>query len=53
LLTNLVTSNTPPVRLEGLDFGGVVSLQNPRLIAVENDGDPNFGDYLAVTGDPQ
>jgi len=52
LLTDLVTDNTPPLRLEGLDFGGVVTLQNPRLIAIENDGDPDFDDYLAITADP-
>jgi hypothetical protein len=51
LLTDLVTDNTPPLRLEGLDFGGVVNLQNPRLIAVENDGDGDFDDYLAITAD--
>lgn len=53
LLSDLVTNNTPPLRLDGLDFGGVVNLQNPRLIAIENDGDADFGDYLAVTADPQ
>lgn len=53
LLTDLVTNNTPPLRLEGLDFGGVVTLQNPRLIAIENDGDTDFSDYIAITADPQ
>ena len=52
LLTQLVTDNTPPLRLEGLDFGGEVSLQNAKLIAIENDGDPAFDDYLAITADP-
>lgn len=52
LLTDLVSDNTPPLRLEGLDFGGAVNLQNARLIAIENDGDPDFDDYLAITADP-
>jgi len=24
---------------------------NPRLIAIETDGDPDFQDYIGVTGD--
>ncbi len=53
LLTDLVTNNTPPLRIEGLDFGGTISLQNPKLIVIENDGDTDFDDYLAITADPQ
>jgi hypothetical protein len=53
LLTDLISNNTPPLRLEGLDFGGAVSFQNPTLLTVENDGVPDFQDYLGLTGDVQ
>lgn len=50
-LTNLIDNNTPPVPIEGLDFGGIVQLQNLRVIAIENDGNADFADYLAITAD--
>ena len=35
---------------KGLSFGGLVEFQNPRLIVIENDGNPEFQDYIAITG---
>ncbi len=51
LLEDMVSDNTPPLRFEGLDFGGLFSFQNPHLIQIKNGVDPNFGDYLGITGD--
>jgi hypothetical protein len=41
---------TPPLCLEGLDLGGFVTLQNPKIIAVETDGDLEFQKYIGITG---
>ncbi len=40
----------PPACIQGLsnDF---MSFKNPRLISIEADGDPTFGDYLGITGE--
>lgn len=46
-----VVQNTPPMRLDGLSLGAAVRLDMPRLIVIETDGDPEFQDYLAITGD--
>ncbi len=52
-LEKAVTNNTPPLALEGLDFGGLIEFAMPTLIAIENDGDPTMGDYLGLTGQAQ
>jgi hypothetical protein len=41
----------PPACIDGLDLGGFVEFKNPKLIAIEVDGDPTFQDYLGLTGD--
>ena len=41
---------TPPVCIDGLDLGGFVTLQNPQIIAVETNGDPDTQEYIGVTG---
>ena len=47
-----VADNTPPIRLEGLDLGGLITFESPFLIQIENDGDASAGDYLGITGQP-
>jgi hypothetical protein len=44
---------TPPLCMNGLTVGGFVSFSNPKLIAVDTDGDTEFQDYLGITGDMQ
>ena len=44
---------TPPLCMNGLTVGGFVSFNNPKLIAVETDGNSEFHDYLGITGDMQ
>jgi hypothetical protein len=51
VLGSKVDAFTPPVCANGLTLGGFVSFINPRLIAVETDGDATFQDYLGITGD--
>ena len=51
LLQNQTTRFTPPACIKGVDLGGQVQFSNPRLISIEADGDPTFGDYLGITGD--
>jgi|GEM_PF-1962613 len=40
----------PPICAKGLTLGGFVNFLDPRLIAVETDGDPSFQDYIGLTG---
>ncbi len=42
---------TPPACADGFTLGDVVSFSMPRLIAIETDGNPEFQEYLAITGD--
>jgi len=49
-LEQAVTNGTPPLELQGLDFGGIINFAMPTLIQIENDGDPTMGDYLGATG---
>ena len=49
-LTAEVTNNTPPLEMNGLDFGELVDFGNPRLFVIENNGDATAGDYLGITG---
>jgi hypothetical protein len=52
LLDN-ATRFTPPACIKGLTLGDFVNFVNPRLIAIEAGGspnDPNFQDYLGITG---
>jgi len=51
VLGNQVHAFTPPVCASGLTLDGFVSFVNPRLIAIDTDGDPTFQDYLGITGD--
>jgi len=50
-LNERLRQGTPDLKANGLDFGGLVSFENARLIAIENDGAPDFQDYIAITGD--
>jgi len=50
LLNQKLREGTPDLKASGLDFGGLVSFQNAKLIAIENNGDPEFQDYIAITG---
>jgi hypothetical protein len=45
--------STPDLKTKGLDFGGLVTFENARLISIENDGQPDFQDYIAITGQLQ
>jgi hypothetical protein len=42
---------TPALQVDGLDLGGIVKFNNPRLITLDTDGDPTFQDYLGITGE--
>jgi hypothetical protein len=41
---------TPPACVQGLTLGGFVEFENPKLIAIEVDGDLSFQDYFGLTG---
>ena len=51
VLQNTATDSTPPLCTEGLNLGGFAKFSNPRLMAIEQDGNLEFQDYLAITGD--
>lgn len=54
LLLDNATRFTPPACMNGLSLGGFVNFVNPKLIAIEAGGspnDPNFQDYLGITGE--
>ena len=51
VLGTKVDAFTPPVCANGLTLNGFVNFINPRLIAVETDGDATFQEYLGITGD--
>ncbi len=51
ILLENATRYSPPICAEGLTLGGFVQFANPRLIAIEADGDPDFQEYLGITGD--
>jgi Putative metal-binding motif len=51
LIESQAGSSTPDLESMGLTLGGVVTFVHPRLISIENDGNTDFGDYLAITGD--
>jgi hypothetical protein len=43
--------NVPPFQTDGLDLNGIVEFSNPRLIAIETDGNLKFQDFFGITGD--
>ena len=49
-LNERLRNSTPDLKTKGLDFGGLVSFEGAKLIAIENDGSPEFQDYIAITG---
>jgi hypothetical protein len=51
VLGTKVDAFTPPVCANGLTLNGFVNFLNPKLIAVETDGDTTFQDYIGITGD--
>jgi hypothetical protein len=52
IIQDAVTNNVPPIRLDGLDFEGIITLQDLKLLMIENAGDPQFEDYIGITADP-
>ncbi len=50
LIRDKADTFTPPVCVEGLNLGGFVTLQNPKIIAVETNGDPDTQEYIGITG---
>jgi hypothetical protein len=48
---------TPPLQSDGLDLGGIVNFNNPRLISIQTTGavpgdtGKVFQDYIGITGD--
>jgi hypothetical protein len=42
---------TPAMQTDGLDLNGIVKFSNPRLIAIETDGKPEFQDFFGITGE--
>jgi hypothetical protein len=50
-LKDRVDDLTPPLQTDGLDLGGIVLFDNPRLFSIETNGDTAFQDYLGITGD--
>ncbi len=51
VLINNVNALTPPLKIDGLGFGGILSFSNPRLIAIKtSEALPGFDDYLGITG---
>ncbi|HXU10939.1 MAG TPA: putative metal-binding motif-containing protein [Candidatus Binatia bacterium] len=51
VLGHKVDTFTPPLCANGLTLDGFVNFLNPKLIAIDTDGDATFQDYLAITGD--
>jgi len=51
LIRDYVNNNVPPLALQGLDFGGIITLQDLRPITYGNDFDPMFEDAFGVTAD--
>lgn len=52
LIEQHVNGNLPPLRLEGLDFDGVVNLLNLKVLTYGNQYDLIFEDFFGVTADP-
>jgi hypothetical protein len=52
LIETYVDNNVPPMPLEGLDFGGIISLQNLGVLTYGNENDVQFEDYIGITADP-
>ena len=52
LLSDYVDNNVPPIDLEGLDFGGIITLENFDTIIHGNTFDPIFDDTFGLTADP-
>ncbi|MEK6677476.1 MAG: putative metal-binding motif-containing protein [Planctomycetota bacterium] len=53
-IMHAIENSTPPLCANGLTLNGFVNFLNPRLIAIDVvGGDPDFGDYLGITGEIQ
>jgi hypothetical protein len=50
VLMDNVDQFTPPACANGFDLGGTVTFSSPRLMSIETDGNTEFQDYLAITG---
>jgi hypothetical protein len=42
---------TPPLCVKGLSLGGLLTVNDPKLIAINTSGDPNFADYFGIIGE--
>ncbi|MGB2985064.1 MAG: MopE-related protein [Phycisphaerae bacterium] len=51
LIRNYIDNNVPPLAVQGLDFGGIITLQDLRPITYGNEFDPVFEDTFGVTAD--
>lgn len=51
LLQAYIDDNLPPLDLPGLDFGGIIALENLRLLTHGNEFDTDFEDYFALTAE--
>ena len=50
ILDGKLRDNTPGLDTVGLDLGGHVTFEKDRVIAIDTDGDPEFQDYVGITG---
>lgn len=50
LLNRRLRERSPDLESTDLDFGRLLRLEDVRLIAIENNGDTDFDDYIAITG---
>jgi hypothetical protein len=50
ILLENVNRFTPPTCIQGLTLGDFLEFKNPKLFAIDVDGDPTFDDYLGLTG---
>jgi len=51
-IQTLVDNNVPPLTLQGLDFGGVMTLEELRLLTHGNEFDASFEDCFGLTAEP-
>lgn len=49
-LFNNINMGSPPIEPDGIDFNGIVTFDNPKLIAIESGFNADFQDYVGVSG---
>jgi hypothetical protein len=52
LIEQHINGHIPPMKLEGLDFGGVINLVDLQVLTYGNKNDLIFEDYFGITADP-